>query len=67
MKLACINSHDCITIYIVIIYFLLTTCGGLSGGDSSEISCLSDLLGTPFRLVESFFSGRGEILVDSTF
>lgn len=47
-------------------YFFLTTCGGLSGGDSREMSCRSVLFGTPFKLVESFFKGRGLMLVDST-
>lgn len=48
-------------------YFLRAPCVGLSGGESLGASCLSDRLGTFLRLVESFLSGRGDMLVDSTF
>lgn len=39
-------------------------CWGLSGGDSTDASCLNERLEF-FRFVDNFFNGRGDIL-DST-
>lgn len=46
-------------------HFLLVICNGLSGGDSTEVSCFNDFLEF-FKFVDSLFRGRGEML-DSTF
>lgn len=47
--------------------FLLGGCGGLTGGVSPEKSAPNVLLGIPFKLEDNFLSGRGDMLVDSTF